>query len=229
MTKLTPSDPKNVWALTEIMCVSCENDQATRRGLCNACYRRARLDGSLWQYPYLAQKFGGGDEGGSENNILFQIDADLIEELEDVIKWVYEFDFDKLVVGLDEYVEGKFECVLDGSQYNKRIGFGGYVGMDAGGEGSGAYSIGFVKNEGEKWEPGMCTQCTRGEKAHARGMCDACYQAFLTGKGSNDVTAFPVKKYQDNVEGCIYWLLNHFFEDVQRVGKFFYGVEISRL
>jgi len=123
------------------------------------------------------------------------------ENLDDLVRWVYEFDFNVLVAGLQELDYSTITYIFTKTG-NHKIGFGGY----------GALDNGIV----------CCFECGEHE-IHSRGLCQQCYDGnkyqFMIGK-------YPTDKYVRNVKGYVYWLLNNHLQLVIDVGSEF-GVEFE--
>lgn len=124
--------------------------------------------------------------------------------IDEMICWFFTYDFDKLVAGFDEYTEGQWKISI----FNETA-----IGNEP-------YRI-----HGDDF--GMCNACSEaGARAVVRGLCRTCYNKARYVDGG--VIYYPTKDYVENVEGYIYFALNHHPERVQDVA-IEYGVRILKV
>lgn len=174
-----------------IMCIDCERAPAENMGrkLCKTCVQRNRRNGTLWTFPDV-KDYDHTTMSGAEN-------------LDDLVRWVYEFDFDYLIAGLIELETVGTPWYRTSFNPRHVIGNKGYGAMD------GEYVCCFECGEHEIHSRGLCQQCYDGNK----------YQ-FMIGK-------YPTDKYVSNVRGYVLWLLEHHFQLVIDIGRNEFGVEFE--
>ena len=174
-----------------IYCLDCEVVDAQLMGvrLCKTCYQRNRRNSTLWMFPDI-NLYDSSTMSGAEN-------------LDDLVRWVYEFDFNYLVSGLSELEEYSTITYALTKKGRHQVGFGGYGAMDG--------------------EYVCCFECGEHE-VHSRGLCKQCYNGnayqFMLGR-------YPTDKYVSNVKGYVYWLLEHHLQLVIDIGTNEFGVEFE--
>lgn len=176
-----------VWTVSE--CAECDRP-AAKRTLCLKHYQAHYRAGDLWLFPDLRM-------------------LDDVTKIEAMIEWVYQFYYDRLVIGFQEYVEGQWEIVDDGR------------GLSLTKTGSTGYAVNGVPMGGEK----LCNECMDSTSIHARGLCEMCYDMI---RSEDRLEDYPTQDFVKNPDGYIYWALNNHLNRVINIGVE-YGLDIHRL
>lgn len=155
---------------------------AIKRGLCNTHYQAHYRAGDLWQFPDLR---------------IFDDE----KAIEGAIECMYQFYYDKLIVGFDEYIEGSWIIEDDGRGLS--VTKTGNAGYDA---------------------SGTCNECGDTDKLIGRGLCTVCYHNV---KYEGFLDLYPTKDFVKNPEGYIFWVLNNHLDKVIDIGVE-YGLTVSR-
>lgn len=174
-----------VWIIAE--CAECERP-AAKRTLCLKHYQAHYRAGDLWTFPDLRM-------------------LDDVVKIEAMIEWVYQFYYDQLLIGFQEYIEGQWEIVDDGRglSFTKTSSIG--------------YEIDGVGEEK------LCNECGDVSDLHSRGLCEMCYHMV---RNEGLVDQYPTKDFVKNPQGYIFWALNNHLERVIDIGVE-YGLDIRRL